>query len=527
MLRGKRGPTGVVVDSSGSPANAANTAEPPSVAPRDERVVRSRRWSAASAWGWSLALGALAALCYALLRQAPTHQFDAYWMVPKLLRRELHDGRHPLAFPVADALAHWLQPFGSLHERLKLVSGLGAGLAVAILSHASYRWTGDRRAALVAAAWFACLPATVHHATVMELHGQFLPFAALAIWCTVRAIDRDRRRPRWPGTVLGISTALAAAMHATGHLLVVPLAVWLLAASPPGQGRRPLVGMLLVHAAVSVSIAFAMAADTPPDAVTGNAIDFLAGYRLVAAQWPATVLGEWCWPFLPLAWILVWPAAWRRERPLLAALALALPAYLLLCQYLLVLPGRGYVFPEFGAYQLPLGALAAVALVRTLPERWWWAPFVVAVAGTAVVRVWSDKPGPDLPFGRAAVDYLVQHEVRLLVGGFDEYGGVFEVACTGPETAATLPRVLGVDAFLLNAARLAVDSVDALALWFHPRFGGAPVVLTEAAEQRLRAAGGVFTELVERGLPAVFERRPVTILDASGRERRAVALEPR
>src|SRR5688572_33187619 len=88
----------------------------PSAAPRDPGT--------GAAAMLALLLGALAAVCYVVLRQPTSHEYDVYWILPQLHAGNLVDARHPLALPFADAAASLLDGALPLHERLKIVCGV-------------------------------------------------------------------------------------------------------------------------------------------------------------------------------------------------------------------------------------------------------------------------------------------------------------------------------------------------------------------------------------------------------------------
>ena len=79
----------------------------PSIAPSP-----NGRWAVVQA----MALAVVAAGVYVLLRQDVTHEFDVYWMLPRIEDGALENARHPLSFYLAHSLASLLDGFGSVHE---------------------------------------------------------------------------------------------------------------------------------------------------------------------------------------------------------------------------------------------------------------------------------------------------------------------------------------------------------------------------------------------------------------------------
>lgn len=483
---------------------------------------RSALWPAAL-------LGAAAACCYVLFRQAPTHEHDLYWMLPRLATGELDFPRHPLALHLAHWWATALTGLGSLHERLKVASGLSTGLAIAILTHAAHGLRRERAFAVAVGATFACLPATAHFATVMELHSLFLPFAAAAFWQTVRIARTPGLASAGAATALGLTTAVAAAVHATGHLLLGFLGLWLLGAwwQARGDRRRGFgLGALLVLVHVAASVALERGLVPAETSAPTTKLGWMQEWYPTLQDLHRTVRDEWLVPLAPVS--VTFLLGWRRHRALTLAVLLALPCYLAVDHAMLLVPHAGKVFREVGAYELPLGFAAVALTALVVGPRARLAVLLLALAATIGHRLWGTKPPPDLAFGQRAAAYWRTHDVRLLVGDFDQFDGVFEEAYDDPALRARLPDLLCVPHLVIKSASSGARTADELALFLHPAVAGKPCVVTNAAIARLRAAGGVYRELVDDVLPRVYAVTAVPELtDAADGTGPAVVLEPR
>lgn len=482
-----------------------------------------------------MAIGASAAIAYLLLPRAEPHQFDVYWMLPKLLQGELDYPRHPLALHLADLVGR-LAPGPTLHARLQAGCALAAGLAVAIATFATIVFGGERRRGALGGLLFAALPATVHHATVFELHALSLPcFAALVAgavllvrlpmvaWCRCMA-----------GLGLALLAAVATSAHATGHLIVLWIGTWL-ASEGLARGvpwRAVVLGALsaaLVYAVGVFGIAWAVlpaGAETPLQAQAS----FVGGYVGTWSGFVDVLLWEWLVPFAPVSVAMLAGLGTRDGRALAGPLLLVLVPLLYLCQRMLVLPEVGYVLSETGAYQLPLGLGACLLVaVRSKPVGL-LAMLALAVSVATWDRARPDKPAPDRAFGAMAwqfADRLGAGHCTWL-GDYDDYGGVFEIGCESVERSRELPRFFCVRTGVLWARHLPDKTAHDFGQLMHPATsGGVLHVLTEEALARLRAEGGIFRELVDELLPQAFTFEPVELGQVGERVVRGVLLRPK
>ena len=476
----------------------------------------------------SSGLGLLAALLYVLLRQDTTHQFDIYWMLPRLRDGLTHYPRHPLAFPLLDGLVTMLDGWGSLHERFKMANGICTGIAVAIFAHTAQGLCQNRRHALLVTITFAMLPATVRFATLAELHGLFLPFAALVIWQTSRMVSQQRVTV-WSSMVLGLLTAIAAGVHGTGHLLVGVAGLWLLLSqwryepaqlTPLRQLATALLALVTVHALATTLLTVCITA--PTDAqwqVVTKEVHTTDGML-------ATLAGELLWPLFPVS--LLWPIAlFCKPRVLALVFALSLPAYLATCQLLLCVPKLGYTFHEDGAYLEPIAFLAVVIAFRVVRGPWQLLLPALALTASICWHHYPERQAPDRAFGSTATSFLATHDVRLLVGGFAEYDGSVEALTEDPVKDALRANLMLAEQLILEVRVRDTVDADQLALYFHPAAAGKPTVLTDNALATLRAAGEVFTTCVDVVMPRLYELQPVRYVGSSGATLTGVQLKPR
>lgn len=473
----------------------------------------------------------VAATLYVVLRQDTTHQYDIYWMLPKLRDGLTHYPRHPLAFPVLDALVSMLDGWGSLHERFKIANGLCTGLAVGIFVHAAYLLRANLRQAALVGITFAMLPATVRFATVAELHGVFLPFAALVIWQVCRMVKAPTSYKPLAAVGLGILTALAAGVHGTGHLLIGVTTLFLTvawwhseAAGRRAPGVRKLAVTLVTLAATHVMTGklITMGMTAPSDAqwqVMTQEAHTIEGFF-------TTITEELLWPLLPVSFL--WPLALlRKPRTLATVFALSLPAYLGTCQLLLCVPTLGYTFRENGAYLEPIAFFAVLIAVRLLRGSWGLLLPLLALAASVYWHQNPERASPNRAFGTTVVSFLASHDVRLVVGGFAEWDGAFEVLITNAESDAQRSNLILLEQLILETRTHNTVNAEELALYFHPKLGGKPTVLTDKALADMRAAGGLFADCVDKVMPRIYEFVEVRYAPDGGALLTGTQLKPR
>lgn len=479
-------------------------------------------------------LGLLAAIVYSCVPQETTHELDVYWMLPRFEAGVLGYPRHPLFFPVAHALAGLFEGFGTMHDRLKIVSAVASGVAIGFFVHAAWLLRRDLRSAVAAGMLYAALPATVRFATVMEVHGLFLAFAAAVLWQVSRMVSSPERvgwlaGPWTGGLCLGGLSSIASSVHASGHALVGVAATWLVVAWRERRAARTiamtLLGVLVAHA-VGVVVVSMLLSEDGLVAVSTAQIDAFAQHRVTLDDFPSTLSGEWLWPFFPVS--ILWVIGFvRSEKHLTRVLIVWLPVYLGVCQALLVLPDVGYLFRECGAYLMPLAFLAVVVVVDGLGERLRLLTFLVALSLSAWQWCHPAKPSPDRGFGVAAVEFLRAHDVRLVVGDFDEFDAAFDALHADVGSRSRSGDLLSVRQLVYEASIRGAGRAEFVALFFHPALAGRVSVLTVGAIEALRAAGGGFADAADRSLQAAYDMTEVRFTASNGRALAGWRLDPR
>ncbi|MEM7201717.1 MAG: hypothetical protein AAF628_15720 [Planctomycetota bacterium] len=361
-------------------------------------------------------LGAAAFGLYLWLGQETVYS-DGYTFLLGTQNRRYSHPFHPGYMPLARQLLQTLRPHGfGQYEIFRLLSQLGVALGV-VLTAVGLRVVGlDRARVRLATAWVAVTPAVVFFATVVEVHGAFFAAASLA-WLAAACLWR---RPSITAAVaLGLLTAGATLMHASGVLLPLPLLLLFVAAPPhrldvsPLKRRLRLAAVaLLVHGVgygLSVWTTRSLGARVEP----GTAAGFVAGLaeHVRSAQHFAEVAwSEWLWPFATasLTWWLCFCRRGQRRLGLglLGALAVYLPAAALVLS----------LGPERGAYLLPLAVPAAALGVAALPRRVAQAAVLISLA-LAVAGVWShDERDAARAFRRGVHAAVAPYKPFVLVG---------------------------------------------------------------------------------------------------------------
>lgn len=328
-------------------------------------------------WPDSLALFGLTLIWLRLLRQRALHGLDVPDFINWLQLGKASHHIHYLFMPVVDAMHRALRPLGfTPHETLLLASNLGGALGVFALHRAGVRLGLGRVDALVAALLVAATPAVTFFGTVAEIHAVFFAFAGVACWQWARFLARPRA-----GAVclLGATTALAAAVHATGHLLVVmllALTVGLLGRRAAPLWRLALLGVV-VHGVASVGLDASLRpidVDVQRTGVIGFLWRCLAqlpvGWNILADVWR-----EWLRPFLPLSVVPI--AALGRHRTRRFACGWWVTALVFFAITVVLLFGK---LVERGAYHLPLAWPAALLVLALLPRAWQVVMLLLAVA---------------------------------------------------------------------------------------------------------------------------------------------------
>mgnify|MGYP002713189854 CR=1 FL=1 len=312
----------------------------------------------------ALGLGLLFLGIFVLLSPDAFYKADAQHLVWRLIGRNAEYPHHRFYMPTLIAFGDLVAPLGlTPFEVARLFSQVGGALAIAF-AHAGFRrLVGSPRIALLATLLFALCPAIVFFSNVVEFHGPFLAFAALAFLIFSFAVGDE---PAGPGELvlaaaLGLSTSVAAGMHASGMLLpAIFLPWWLLLRyrrgqlSPEGRWSWPVFAGPLVAALVhGGGLALFVRVQ--------KSTEFLKeGFQHPQGieHLPEIIFAEWLAPFLPLSLVPFILILGRRFRLESLFVIVALGPYLLGALRLLV--GDS----ESGAYLLPL-ALPTAWLTAT------------------------------------------------------------------------------------------------------------------------------------------------------------------
>ncbi len=345
-------------------------------------------------WGDTLVLGALFIVIFLSFRQETFYLYDGFNMVMRLSRFSPASALHP--FP--DILSQWvsllLAPLG-LRPFAVLGALNGCGVAIAVmLSHRFFhslemgRWRAMLSALLVGST-----PNVFFFATVVEVHGIFLPFAVAGLWALTLAAMRGGI-PRF--ALAALLCGFASFVHSSMHVLLPFYLLWMDAfaaerdkqngmRNPRYRWRRAIVFMAAYGGmAILTRMGFSLAgllAEAPLKAqvsVPSSGLKGLAERIGPLLLWPLgqlkgrtwadlpylflTPVREWILPSLPVS--LAFLFAWRRKPlaplvcRLLAGLAiLSIVAYLMLNR-----------FVEYGAYFLPLVIPASYLAGKSLPK---------------------------------------------------------------------------------------------------------------------------------------------------------------
>ncbi|MEZ5990336.1 MAG: hypothetical protein R3F30_14690 [Planctomycetota bacterium] len=423
-----------------------------------------------------------------LLGQHGFYHVDGQGLVLGLARAEVHHDRHPLFLPIARVLAAPLLALGvSPFRCLTLVSALGTACGLFALGRAAARLAVPARERAVLLLAIAACPSVLFFATVVEFHGLFLAFAALAWRAAVglerwlaqpdgSAVEAGRRRGRvlGAGAVLGVATAVAAMVHGFGQLLIVVLPCWVVARR--GRDWRGALAPLAVACAthVALGLAVSVASGGAGGRQLGYFAPFLADLAPVR-ELAAGLVDEWLLAFLPLSLTCFLVAGRARER---LVLGLAVAGYLVLTWILT--PGLS----ERGAYLHPLVFPAAV-LALASPRR---LLLVLVAAGLAlgVLRVRShDAPVAGVGSMQAVVAVAEERPSFLLLASSAEEDPLLMVRPALPylrvaEFLATMPAGGRAEAVHALLARLSSDQAGL----------DRRLLATRAALEALQAATG-------------------------------------
>jgi hypothetical protein len=210
--------------------DSAVTSRLPGFGDRDELRMSAHRWSDAA-----IACGiGLASLILYARTTAPSvvaifdDSLEFQVVLPTL------GIAHPTGYPLYTLLGHlftrlpWREPAYAVN----LFSALAAAAAVAFLYLAAHELSGQRWAALLAAAQFAVIPVWWSQATVAEVYALHGLLQAAALWLALRW--SHERGKLWP---LGGALGLGLAHHRMTVLLLPALALWGASRASRREGR--------------------------------------------------------------------------------------------------------------------------------------------------------------------------------------------------------------------------------------------------------------------------------------------------
>lgn len=341
--------------------------------------------------GWILA--GLAMILYLTLGQTTSYFIDGEVMLFNHVRDAPNTTYHYFCPALLDAAVFALKPLGlSLHRIACVLSAVGTAVGV-LLVHAAGRCLRlDRRDALLATAFVAVCPGWMFFATIVEVHGPFLPFAGLSLLAISNLLRRggDAR-----ASLAGLAIGLTYLAHPTGVLLIATFPVLFYVA----RGRG-VIGDLrfarhgaLVTLAVLVCMAIGSATFLEGrGAKPSLSLHILMGnpYTLINPRgWAQTVWTELLIPFSPLA-ILGLALAFLRTRRTAAWLLVSTIPFLMVSVLLFEYGGGD------GAYVLPIAWPAALCILPLVNRRRWVAVALLACsAAIGATRIWlHDNPEP-------------------------------------------------------------------------------------------------------------------------------------
>lgn len=297
-------------------------------------------------------------MVYAVLRQDCFYRHDGWGFFTAIDQGLGFHADHPFYMPMARPWCALLALVGiGTFAALGLFSAFGTAIAVAIHT-LSLRRLGMKDPVL-GTAWVGLCPAVLFFATVVEIHGVFLAFAAFCFYLTVVLVDR-KSLPL--AALLGISLALTWQVHASGILLPLVYLPWYLRRA--GWNGR-VIGTAVVAGLLAFTILL-LVREGSMGTTLGGAGNVLASLRDLGAE--SHRIGEvlwveWLWPFLPtsvLVVLLLFSGKWRVDAGLLL---LTLVPYVLTGTLIL------QESSELGAYFLPWIFPASILCLESLGPR--------------------------------------------------------------------------------------------------------------------------------------------------------------
>jgi MFS family permease len=344
----------------------------------------------------------LAAAVYWSLRQHSWYLVDGQTFVHSALLGEWAHPYHTFYMPLLGAFMRlWTDAGSTPYEGAVSLSAFGGAVGVGLSLVVIARLGFARGQALLLGLCVAVCPAIAFFSTVVEVHGLFVVFLAIALWTMVEHV---RRPSVWTLLLAGFGIGVAFVAHPTGGLIgcLFPVLWWIGRESTGLVARGRGFFQALVGFAAVGPVLGAMIFVLPPlagllglpqtklDKVVGMTSGW-EGHENGLYRWSELFATEWLIPFAPftvlaLATLVLVPAVRFSVLWLLAAVL----AYVLASAQ--VLPN----YSEHGAYFLPLVLPTIVVTLPLLARHRWLAlatPIVSAIGGFVWIKG-HDDPVP-------------------------------------------------------------------------------------------------------------------------------------
>lgn len=394
--------------------------------------------------GGLIALGLLA--LYVALAQGTFYKVDGQALIELSSNGWVHHPYHHFYLGELWLLRSACEPLGlGIYRTACLLSALGTATGV-LLIHGATRVLGLARPTCnLTALAFGLSPGVMFYATIVEVHGPFLPFAggaALALaWCG--------KTLQWRAAVVaGLSLTLAYLAHPSGALMgaLLPSLAWSAADGALPGPRLVRWRALAISCAVAAASALAAIAVLPavlqrlagllvdPLATAGGWQNFGTGRLVDPLLTLRTLSLEWVLPALPMSLVALAGLLRRRTRTGAVLLGLGVLPYVLSAQLMLA----GYT--ERGAYLLPaLWPTALVALSLLTGQRKLVMVMLGLAAGLGIGQVKEhDHPERARAFAEGVAQIARGAPVFLVTGDEYDYAARVMYMPTTPQYFLTL-----------------------------------------------------------------------------------------